>query len=660
MHPAISPNDGAAAEAAPVAGEAQPRAHAAPVELRAEHSNPGAEPAIEAPDARPLPPLQSFYFDAFEERRPRPPMPAHAGREWALQAVSTCAVVLGVWYLGWRWTSSVNWDQWYVGVPLIVAETLAFFGTVLFFTSTAKTRDTPTPPPPARLSDITEAQVPEGDRPADGDRPLTVDLFIPTFNEDPELVRVSIRDAKAMSYPHPIDLRVHVLDDGKRAVMHDIAVEEGVGYLTRSSNIGYKAGNLRNALELTHGDLLVICDADTRVFPHFLTRTLGYFRDPKVAWVQTPQWFYDLDEGTPLPDWLGRRLHLGALGRALGRGVQRVFGEIRMGKDPLGNDPEMFYDVILRRRSWANAAFCCGAGSVHRREAVMEAALKAFAEQVDKDVARAIADVTDETLRGELAAMVSVEAVRANELTPYKFHVSEDIYTSIILHSDKERGWKSVFHAEPLSKMLSPQDLLTWTIQRFKYAGGTLDIAKNDSPLRRTLSFWQKLMYGTTIYSYLAPLWTLILLVMPIVYFFTGISAVTAYDAPFYAHVVPFLMVNRIAFMLTTWGVESWRGEQYYLAFFWTNLQAIVHVLRGKPVKFTVTPKVKQAGNFVRLVWPQLAILSLTAVGIAFRGVLVGFSHSPPGPYVVNIFWGLWNASCLMAMLGAAFYKPES
>ena len=607
-----------------------------------------------------IPPAQTvarrWYFDEFEDRRPNPPMPYHAGREFALQVTAVCAVTLGIWYLGWRWTHSVNWDQWYLGLPLVVAETLAFVGTILFFASTSRTGDTPGKPPPARLSEITEAA---GDASADADRALVVDVFFPTYNEDPELVRLSLRDAKRLTYPHDLDLRIHVLDDGKRAEMRQIASEEGVHYLTRPSNVGYKAGNLRNALEHTHGDLLVICDADTRVFPHFLERTLGYFRDPKVAWVQTPQWFYDLDQGTALPDYLAGRLRLGGVGRALGRMIEAALGPVRVGKDPLGNDPEMFYDVILRRRNWANAAFCCGAGSVHRREAVMEAALKAYAEQVAREVSTAIKDVKDAGLRQDLAAMVSVESARGAELTPYKFHVSEDIYTSLILHSDRERGWTSVFHAEPLSKMLSPQDLLAWTIQRFKYAGGTLDIARNDNPLRRTLSPWQKLMYGTTIYSYLAPLWTMILLVMPAVYFFTGISAVTAYDAPFYAHIVPFLVVNRVAFMLATWGVESWRGEQYYLAFFWTNLKALLHVARGLPVKFHVTPKVKQAGNLVHLVTPQLMIVGLTLLGIVLRGLVVLFDHSQLGPFVVNVFWGLWNVSCLMAMISVAFHKNE-
>jgi hypothetical protein len=57
-------------------------------------------------------------------------------------------------------------------------------------------------------------------------------------------------------------------------------------------------------MEQTSGDFIVICDADTRLLPTILEHTLGYFRDPDVAWVQTPQWFYDIPEGVALPDWL--------------------------------------------------------------------------------------------------------------------------------------------------------------------------------------------------------------------------------------------------------------------------------------------------------------------------------------------------------------------
>jgi cellulose synthase (UDP-forming) len=97
--------------------------------------------------------------------------------------------------------------------------------------------------------------------------------------------------------------------------MRQVCDEEGIHYITRSSNIGFKAGNMRNAMEQTSGDFIVICDSDTRLFPSILENTLGYFRDPDVAWIQTPQWFFDLPQGRTLPDWLGK--YAGTPGRWL-------------------------------------------------------------------------------------------------------------------------------------------------------------------------------------------------------------------------------------------------------------------------------------------------------------------------------------------------------
>ncbi|MGB5597365.1 MAG: glycosyltransferase, partial [Thiothrix litoralis] len=320
-----------------------------------------------------------FYFDKFEERKPEPPLAYSAVTESIWQFFAVIALTLGAWYLWWRWTDSLNPDALWYAIPLAFAETASYFGLGLFVFNLWKVQDYEQLPPPAKLDEVV--------RPGHGEeRPLKVDVFFPSYNEDVELVRLSIRDAKKVTYPHAIDLKIFVLDDGKRPAMRQVAEEEGVGYITRTSNIGFKAGNLRNAMEQTHGDFIVICDADTRPFPTILEHTLGYFRDPDVAWVQTPQWFFDLPEGKRLPDVLGK--YLKAPGRWIGKGVEAVIGEMRVGEDPFVNEPKMFYDIIQRRRNWANASFCCGAGSIHRREAVMEAALKTYSDTIEKQVGK--------------------------------------------------------------------------------------------------------------------------------------------------------------------------------------------------------------------------------------------------------------------------------
>ncbi|HEX9306829.1 MAG TPA: glycosyltransferase, partial [Anaeromyxobacter sp.] len=370
-------------------------------------------------------------------------------RAFAFQSLAVAAVALGGWYLAWRWTESLNPGALGWSAVVAAAETLAWIGSALFFLSIWRIADVPPRPPPRTANEVLSA-------PLAPDRPLRVDVLVTTFDEQVALVRRSVRAARALTYPHPISIRVLVLDDGRRAAMREMAREEGVEYLTRATNRGYKAGNLQNALERTDGDLFVICDADTRPLPALLEETLGYFRDPRVAWVQTPQTFDDLDPGTALPEWLARRARLGRIGRAAGRLVERVVGPVAVGADPFGSDARAFFDVVQRGRNWCNAAFCCGAGSVHRREAVMEAALRRLGRRVAAAVAPIAAEVADPSLRADLRTVLAAEAARRIDLAPFELHVSEDLYTSLVLHADAGRGWRSVYHPRPLTRMLSP------------------------------------------------------------------------------------------------------------------------------------------------------------------------------------------------------------
>ncbi|MBU2958860.1 glycosyltransferase [Paracoccus sp. C2R09] len=596
------------------------------------------------------------YFRAFEDRRPPEPLPYSAAREMLWQFLAVITLVVGGWYVTWRWGHSLNHEALWFALPLVLAETCAYVGLVLFVYNLWRDQPVTLPDAPATVDQIDPASPDPG-------RPISVDVLFATYNEEPELVRLGIADAKALDYPHPIDIRIHVLDDGSRPEMRAVAEQEGVGYITREGNEGFKAGNLRNAMERTSGDLILICDADTRPFPTMLSRTSGYFRDPKMAWVQTPQWFYDLPEGRTLPQVLGSRF--GERGARIGRSIQRVTGEMRFGADPFVNDPQMFYDVIQRRRNRVNAAFCCGAGSIHRREAVMEAALRSFGEAVERRVIAAEEEITLESrerrVAPELLEAIRTEAVTAEVLTPYRFHVSEDIYTSIVLHSDRERGWKSWQHPYVESRMLSPQDLLTWTIQRYKYAGGSLDIMFNDNSLfRKGLTLPQRMMYGATFYSYLGAIWNVMFLFAPAIYLFTGIAPVSAYSNDFFVHVIPFMILLELAMMVGTWGIAGYASKASYLAFFSVGLRAIWAVARGRKISFPVTPKDRQSGRFLKLVRPQLAVLAMTATGVLWGFAMLaagGTPHTLTG-VVTNALWGLNNCVAMAGIIAAALWQP--
>jgi cellulose synthase (UDP-forming) len=599
----------------------------------------------------------SRHSSRFQTQKPWTPLPYSPLHETIWQFLCTASLVFGTWYIGWRWVASINYDALWFAIPLLIAETGSFIGLVLFTVNLWSAKS----PLPGRLPVSIRDCVDDPDTP---DRPLSVDVFFATYSEDPELVRLGLQDAKRIRYPHPINLQVHVLDDGKRPAMEAVAREEGVNYITRSDNVGFKAGNLRNAMTSTSGDFILICDADMRPFPTFLEETLGYFRDPKVAWVQTPQWFYDVPPGVPLPAALGK--WLGGVGRGLGRAFERVFGPVQIGQDPFANDPQLFFDVILRRRNWANASFCCGAGSIHRREAVMEAALRQWSDQVAAATGRnerAASKLTGEqAIADSISGVMRWQSALEEEFQPYKFHVSEDIYTSIVLHSDRERGWKSVLHPVVQAKMLSPNDLLSWTIQRFKYAGGTLDILAHDNPLfRRGLTLPQKLMYGSTFYSYLAPLWNIVFLFSPIIFLFSGVAPVAGYSLDFFVHIAPFLLFNELSQLVAMWGNSNSKGRAWYLAMFPLNLQALWAVVRGRKISFPVTPKDRQVGSYPRLVRWQIALVVLTTAGLLWGWVsfALGREGYTLGAMVANTLWGTSNALSMVPMIRAAFWQPD-
>jgi cellulose synthase (UDP-forming) len=178
-------------------------------------------------------------------------------------------VASGLTYLGWRALFTLGTGSPLINLPLFAVESTIFFQTLLVAFVTWKEVRTA----PFRL-----------------DSGHSVDVMITTYNEPEDIVRATALGALAMDYPH----RTVILDDGRRESIQALAEEIGCDYLTRSDNKGAKAGNINNALKHSTAEFVAIFDADHVPQRDFLTRTLGYFVDPRMALVQTPQDYYNL------------------------------------------------------------------------------------------------------------------------------------------------------------------------------------------------------------------------------------------------------------------------------------------------------------------------------------------------------------------------------
>lgn len=121
-----------------------------------------------------------------------------------------------------------------------------------------------------------------------------VDVLICTYNEPLYLLEKTIAASTNLEYPRH-KFKIHVCDDGRRNSLKLLCKKYNVNYISRDNNEGAKAGNINNALKYLKGDLFAVLDADMIPKKEFLNRTVGYFTNENLAFVQVPQVYYNKD-----------------------------------------------------------------------------------------------------------------------------------------------------------------------------------------------------------------------------------------------------------------------------------------------------------------------------------------------------------------------------
>jgi cellulose synthase (UDP-forming) len=280
--------------------------------------------------------LWEFDLDAFARTFPRVPFAACVVlfplallarrtrlRRWLVPAFLVAAFAVCLHYLVWRALFSLNFAEPlgpFISLSLWLAELYCFASVVLLVVQAGIGR-------PARRT-----------RPAaPGFRP-SVDVLIPIYKEPLEILEQTLVAAGALRYPR---MRIHVLDDGHRDEVRELALACGAEYL-RGPRRHAKAGNLNQALAATSGELLVVFDTDHIPLASFLEETVPWFADPRVGFVQTPHHFRN-------PDIFQRAF--------------RVVGRVP-------NEQDMFNHGIQAARDAWEGAFFVGSGAVFRRAAL--------------------------------------------------------------------------------------------------------------------------------------------------------------------------------------------------------------------------------------------------------------------------------------------------
>jgi len=253
---------------------------------------------------------------------------------WRRPAVCAAAALGTGAYIAWRYATAGaglaadDAQRWFT-IGCLAFETIfiAEFWTFLLLCSRSLDR---TP-----QADRYEAAL----RRADIDAIPAVDVFIATYNEEFAVLEKSIVGALALDYPK---FRVHVLDDGNREWVRELCERVGAHYIARPDNSDRKAGNHNYALACTDAPFIAMMDADFVPYRNFLWRTLGFFAEPNIGIVQTPQAFFNVDH----------------------------FQNNLLLQKVMPDEQRFFFNHIMPCRDAWGVAFYCGSAAVLRREAI--------------------------------------------------------------------------------------------------------------------------------------------------------------------------------------------------------------------------------------------------------------------------------------------------
>ena len=439
----------------------------------------------------------------------------------------------------------------------------------------------------------------------------TVDIFVPSYNEDLEILGVTLAACRNLEYPTD-KLNVYLLDDGgtdfrcnhhkdpkvregakqRRAEFTRFCQDLGVHYLTRARNEHAKAGNMNEALKVTKGDIVVVFDADHAPSRDFLKKTIGYFQaDPRLFLAQTPHQFLN-------PDPVEKNLE--------------TF-------ERMPSENEMFYSIIQRGLDKWNGSFFCGSAAVLRRTALNEV--------------------------GGFAGIT----------------ITEDCETAVELHS---RGWNSAFIDEPMIAGFQPETFTSFIGQRSRWCQGMLQILILKRPaFKRGLSMPQRLAYLSIMLNWLFPLSRLMFMIAPVFYILFDLHIYNASFDEFMAFTVfSFIasaMMQNYIFSSVRW---PWMSELYEYVQCWHLSRAIISViLKPRSPSFNVTNKAEtlEKDFFSGDGWFHLGMFTLLAVTCAVGAWRLWQEGGTNELLYVIGFWAIFNLGIAGMGLGAVAERKQ-
>ncbi|MDX2162100.1 MAG: glycosyltransferase [bacterium] len=494
--------------------------------------------------------------------------------------VSVSALV----YLGWR-AFSVNLVSAWIAVPLFAAEVFGALHLLGFYYTLYPRKSEPI------AQDIDPTTLP-------------IYVFVPTVNEGREVLTATLkgamaaRDAYLAQYPHG-RVTIVLCNDGRVAGAPDwedterLAAELGVECVTRTVKGGAKAGNLEHARHVVgaHGDALIaVFDADQVATADFLLKTVPYFSEMRMGWVQTGQYYWNTEN--TVARW--------------------------------ANDQQaMFYRLLCPGKSPLNAVIICGTNVVIRANALDE-----------------IGGLPQDSITEDMAASVTLHRRwRSIFLQDELAHGLGPM--DLKSYFAQQRRWSTgnlKIGAQHFKALANP------------FAGPRP--ANADGAPADGLRFDQRVQYLLGTSHYLCGVRDFIYIMTPVIYLLFGTSAIDYTSmGQFLSVALPFWVMSHVVFYIVIRGQTGIRGVMINFANFPVYLNSLFTVITGRRLGFQVTSKQRVGRGNLQFIRPHLFFLALCLVAFV---VGVQKLPQNPEPIFVSLVWIAYQTFFLSSVIWLA------
>lgn len=508
-------------------------------------------------------------------------------RRWGKLIFMSLLVLLSLRYFMWRTFNTLSFEDPLSFVLMMMLYFAEIFGFMLFILGL--------------MVNIMPLNREQKEVKPDLEKLPSVDVFIPTFNEAPELVAITVAAATQINYPED-KLKVYLLDDGgtrqkttsqdpdvraealeRQRLLQNVCSRFGATYLTRDRNEHAKAGNFNEAMKVTSGDLILTLDADHVPTSDILMATVGLFqRQDSLFMVQTPHFMINADP------------------------IERNLDTHRR----MPSENEMFYRSVQKGLDFWDATLFCGSAAILLRKALDE------------------------------IGGLSLESI------------TEDAETALTLHA---RGWHSAYLARPMVAGLAPETFSSLILQRTRWAQGMVQILLLKNPLLMPgLTMAQRLGYLSSCLYWLFPVARFIFLVAPLCFLIFGRHIYNVSGSEFLVYTIPHFIGSMI-YSTVMFGNVRWPliGAVYELMQSLYALPAVISTfINPRKPTFRVTPKGERLDeDFVSpLSTPFYFVFFLVCLG--FVGAWIRWNWYPDQRDVVMVT-GMWNMANFLALLMA-------